>query len=125
MKYEEMSDYEINKEVSKYWNEISKHWGFEDMEVTFNDENETVYVIAKDGLFDCLPVDHFKPCFQPETAWPIIVDNEINIEFLDGGYVDVSIETDFGTFSPDDIYPKERVFEAAMICFLKMKDAEK
>lgn len=125
MNYEEISNYEINKEVSKYWDVISKHLDLEDTEITFNDENETVYVIAENGVFEWLPVTYFDPCKNPNDAWAIIVENEINIKFLDGGYVDVSIENDFGTFSPDDIYPKERVFEAAMICFLKMKDAEK
>ncbi len=122
MNYEEMSDYEINKEVSKYWDVISKHLDLEDTEITFNDENETVYVIAENGVFEWLPVTYFDPCKNPNDAWPIIVDNGINLNRSSlqmDGYT-WQAGKDFKTQSRD-----KNPLRAAMIYFLKMKVAEK
>ena len=118
MNYEEMSNYEINKEVSKHCNEISNHLGFEKTEVKFNDKNEAVYIIAKkDGLFDGLPVAHFDPCNNPNDAWPIIVDNKISTSPTGDSWICGS--SVFGTQTID-----KNPLRAAMICFLKMKDTE-
>ena len=126
MNYEEMSNYEINKEVSKCWSEISKNLNLEDTEITFNDENETVYVISENGVFEWLPVTYFDPCNNPNDAFPIIVDNGISLVWMDAkvsyyeahGINEEIWDEDWHSQHPNAL-------RAAMICFLKMKDAEK
>jgi hypothetical protein len=117
MNYEDMSDFEVNKLVAE------KHLKLFVNELRSGGRlNSDVWLFDSEGL---VRYTNYNPCNNPSDAWPIIVESEISIEFLDGGYVDVKLDTDFGAFCPDDVYPKERAFEAAMICFLKMKDAEK
>ena len=130
MNYEEMSNYEINKEVSKYWGVISKHLNLEDTEITLNDENETVYVMSENGVFEWLPVTYFDPCKNPNDAWPIIVDNNIEITPNFNGMWTASCIKVY-TFEEEPVYDNDlcqsdkNPLRAAMICFLKMKDAEK
>lgn len=114
MNYEDMSDYEINKEVSKYWNEISKHLNLEDTETTFNDENETVYVIAENGVFEWLPVTYFDPCNNPNDAFHIIFENKISTSPTGDSWICGS--SVFGTQTID-----KNPLRAACICFLKMQ----
>lgn len=129
MNYEEMSDFEINRLVAlaigmKVKSEFDETHGF--TKKYHEQYPNTIWAARCDGNGNQIDVWEQKIFTNsPEDAWPIIVDNEINIEFLDGGYVDVSINAEFGTFTNDDIYPKEKLCRAAVICFLKMKDSEK
>ena len=60
----------------------------------------------------------FDPCNNPSDAWPIIVDNELSLwKTLD----DWDASSNSGNIQHADKSP----LRAAMICFLKMKDAEK
>lgn len=112
--HEEKSDFEINKEVSGVVD-------FGEIVVTVNDSNETVYLCEKDGLWDILPISHFDPCNNPADAWPIIVDNKINIEWRDSVRLNPLAK---GTGGSEYWHADKNPLRAAMICFLKMKDAE-
>ncbi len=109
MNYEDMSDFEINKLVAGK---------------TF-DRSEWVCVSSwSDGDFVAKLVnstqERFAPCNNPSDAWPIIVENKIAIDFIDG----------YGwTANPAfncsiSVSCHDEPLRAAMICFLKMKDAE-
>ncbi len=113
--YDAMSDFEINKLTSK-------HVDFGDLIVTINDNEEAVYLCEKDGIFSIVPIGNFNPCNSPSDIMPIVLENEISIEFITGGYVDVKIDEEFGTFPLDDLYPKEKLYRACAICFLKMME---
>lgn len=121
MNYEEMSDFEINKAVSRFVD-------FGDTVVTHNDDNETIYLCEKDGLWDMIPVGSFDPCSNPSEAWPIIIANNIGINhgkvFVNDEWVNMWL---VGTGTPEAqerTTDSSKVLRAAMICFLKMKDVE-
>lgn len=126
MKYEEMSDFEINSAVAAIvtgGDVIEKH----DMaEAPTAEGVQVIYKIGVHGEF----LDY---CNNPSDAWPIIVDNAISITSI--GDLNwnadslISIEesaNDYNNFecvsacSSQDKNP----LRAAMTCFLKMKDAE-
>jgi hypothetical protein len=99
MKYEEMSDLVIDRKVFvKMYGECI---GDKDMNRVWKDNK-------------------FRPCSNPSGAWPIIVENKIAIDFIDG----------YGwTANPAfncsiSVSCHDEPLRAAMICFLKMKDAE-
>ena len=103
MNYEDMSDFEINKAVASY---LPIDWCWMDY---------TVY----------LDVDHTEvldPCNNPSDAWPIIVENKINITYHSDGdaCAEVFCESNNDWISVVCKNP----LRAAMIFFLKMKDAE-
>lgn len=114
MNYEEMSDFEINKLVSSLVD-------FGDLIVTVNDSNETVYLCEKDGIFDMVPIDHFDPFNNPQSAWLIIVENKIGITHWSQMCSAVTV-TDNQLIQVTCL-PSE-ILRAAMICFLKMKGVE-
>lgn len=117
MNYEDMSDFEVNKLVSN----------FIDLIFTFNDTDETVYICEKDGAWDMVPISYFDPCNNPSDAWPIIIDNKIDVSHCVGGWVSCSVfKTDErGMYREFYKSTNEKPLRAAIICFLKMKDAEK
>jgi hypothetical protein len=93
-------------------------------EMTHNEINRAVEIIIKpmsDG--GTLTPDY---CNNPSDAWPIIVENEIEIGFYADGGCDASC------FNGDTNVPthyweesrKTEVLRAAMIVFLKMKEDE-
>jgi hypothetical protein len=109
---------------------------FGDLVVTVNDDTEVVYLCDKDGLFDMVPISHFDPCNNPSDAWPIIVENTISLTrcFSSGNenwhadFIESIEESDdnenlFSCETSCSYYDKNPL-RAAMICFLKMKDAE-
>ena len=108
MNYENMSDFEINKEIAL----------IENNNLIFT-KNDSVYLNTVDDSL----VDY---CNNPADAWPIIVENNINLEWFsddDGIYASATVAIDFmGTsgFLSDH----ENPLRAAMICFLKMNDAK-
>ena len=114
MNYEEMSDFEINSEVAKHKFEVFS---------ACHDGSRVNGNVRVNG-------DEFDPCNNPSDAWPIIWSNGISI---------VNDETcKFATINAQEscepmgsdafevaIAGKVGPMRAAMICFLKMKDAEK
>tara|TARA_Y100001956_G_C4088237_1_gene171702 strand:- start:32 stop:394 length:363 start_codon:yes stop_codon:yes gene_type:complete len=118
MKYEEMSDFEINRKVATVL-------GIE-MGVVQSSNN-------KFGTVNLLNGRIFNPCNNPSDAWPIIVDNEISMVADGEGYYAIPPISHFATGGVSgrfDFESEYAVFgydtpRAAMICFLKMKDAEK
>lgn len=117
MKYEEMSDFEINKLV------VDKH-----LHMFVNESKSRGRLDSDVWVFDSegLPRNtNYNPCNKPSDAWPVIVDNGITISPQDNGCeweashgLDENLNSKFEEW---DINP----LRAAMICFLKMKDAEK
>lgn len=109
--YEGMSDFEVNKAVSSLVD-------FGDLVVTINNDNEVVYLCDKDGFFDMVPISHFDPCNNPSDAWPII--QQIWVGLMSPPY------RGYGTLWDNTVVRYNcGKLRAAMICFLKMKDAEK
>lgn len=122
MNYEDMSDFDINRKVAAAL-------GVE-MGMVQSSNN-------KFGTVNLLNGRIFNPCNNPSDAWPIIVESEITVitgadcdgdyqaAFLDGYFEQLAIESNdeihasfkFSAFSKSPL-------RAAMICFLKMKDAE-
>ena len=111
MNYEDMSDFEINK-LTAYV-------------LDFND--------GEDNYFDILPqlVPDF--CNNPQDAWPIIIENKISISHsialyrADALVYDERFDKGFKIFKQDSQLgdtSSRGALRAAMICFLKMKDAE-
>lgn len=102
MNYEDMSYMQINKRVARA---LNLDWN----------------AVASDGLIidgRSLSVNY---CNNPSDAWPIIVENGISIDFWgDSWGADIQLDGEVA-FEHLDKNP----LLAAMICFLKMKDAEK
>ena len=104
MRFDEMTDQEINREVASYFyceNWLSRHA----------------------EMLGMIP-DY---CNDQSDVWPIIVSNKICIQWYEdnhGIYASASMATSDesnDSFISDD----ENPLRAACICFLKMKDAEK
>ncbi|AUR88322.1 NinX [Vibrio phage 1.112.O._10N.286.46.B11] len=112
MNYEEMSDFEINSAVTSILYNC-KGW-------ELNWTNSCFFHCGIDGSgYYSQSINDY--CNNPSDAWPVIVDNEINIEFQDGGFVNAWVDNDSGSFESQI---QKNPLRAAMICFLKMKDAE-
>jgi hypothetical protein len=119
MNYDEMSDFEINKAVAKLkYNHPSDPEYFK----FYRLNNGSVVQV---NAYKMWPQD-LDFCNNPSDAWPIIVSNNICIQWYDdchGIYASASMATSDesnNSFISDD----ENPLRAAMICFLKMKDAE-
>lgn len=113
MNYEEMTWLEINHKIA----EILEPNAIRIRESRFNafEGEHSVEVFVDD---DIVEYDFSKP----SDAWPIIVENGINLNRSSlqmNGYT-WQAGKDFKTQSRD-----KNPLRAAMICFLKMKDAEK
>ena len=105
MVYEGMSDFEVNKMVAE--------------RLDLNDGEE--------GFFELLPqlVPDF--CNNPEHSWGIISENMINLVAPNVGCkwrVFVNVYTGSGSKVSDHFCYDKNGLRAAMLCFLKMKDAE-
>lgn len=125
--YEEMTNGQINFEVAKIW--------FAGFKLILNYDDGSVFVSESTDKFDFKAIRNsaFKPCHDVSHAWPIIVENKISLTSEDGSddwHADVVIridENDKGVIM--DVKDKFHAcgpnpLRAAMICFLKMKDAE-
>lgn len=125
MKYEDMSDFEVNSKIAQLFiGGVSvyheRSHGNHDGDVWLND-SET----------GALRYTNFNPCNNPSDAWPIIVENEIAItpQHTGDGFWCAS-HSDTSVISWKDMPPKftardKNPLRAAMICFLKMKEQEK
>lgn len=109
MNYEDMSNKQINKKVAV---------------VNGLKESPVSDMMYGDGLvvYPHSNEVNFDPCNNPSDAWPIIVENEIDIYFnsSDGHGAYKHIDNNSGIDTPC-----KNPLRAAMICFLKMKDEEK
>lgn len=124
MNYEEMSDFEINLRVAKK------------RSLLVNEKQAASLKIKSSSVLvnDIVQTFEFNPCNNPSDAWSIIMDNTISviknghwwfcgIANLKEGMWEFDNTTtrdcvDFETYG-------ENPLRAAMICFLKMEDAEK
>ena len=104
MNYEDMSDLTIDRKV--FVRIYGECIGDKDMERVWRDGK-------------------FRPCNNPSNAWPIITENHINLSKHkdDNEWFAFTRADDLGV-SEFQCKDKNQL-KAAMICFLKMKDAEK
>tara|TARA_Y100000588_G_scaffold31471_1_gene30780 strand:- start:8486 stop:8911 length:426 start_codon:yes stop_codon:yes gene_type:complete len=116
--YEEMSDFDLEVMVADYngikWHSPPKnspngHWLYTDKYSELEGDS----------------VEKPKYCSSPNDAWPIIVENGISLRNLPKGGNKYALEELWvaGRFQFKTI--DKNPLRAAMICFLKMKDAEK
>lgn len=106
--------------------EVAKRLGKRVSTVTEFHEGDGCVVYPHDNQIN------FDPCNNPSDAWPIIVENEITIakhvssdewEAYGGGY-EVNYDHEIESCRNAE-FMDNNPLRAAMICFLKMKDAEK
>ncbi|MEL5297169.1 DUF2591 family protein [Serratia nevei] len=114
--YSKMSDFEINVAVSLELFDGSSGGDTSRIATWCACKENGEY-----GLFD--------PCNNPADAWPIIVENEICIEFENDeveGVRQVWAEANIGhpACNGFQYFSDENPLRAAMIVFLMMKDAE-
>lgn len=110
MSYEEMSDFEINKLVASHESLIINN-----LQIT--SKNPTAVMVN-----DIVQSFMFDPCNDPSDGWPIIDANRISVVTIGGEweshwFSDAIKDEAFNTANLNPL-------RAAMICFLKMKDAE-
>jgi hypothetical protein len=121
MKYEDMSKFYINSKVAM-------RLGY-----SVSSEHECIKTGACFILTSLAGVRvEFNPCNNPSDAWPIIVENCISLTTIgDGNWHADTVEsidcTDSNCFTcvSSNHFHDSNPLRAAMICFLKMKDAEK
>ncbi|MBQ0315701.1 phage protein NinX family protein [Providencia rettgeri] len=110
-KYTELSDFEINLKVAHIV------LGNDNYDWCPHSKMVKKYVIDDKGL--CMD---YAPCNNPSDAMPIIVDNKICMNYIEGeiGWCAYHFDEEKGEL---EIYGKN-YYRVAMICFLLMKDAE-
>lgn len=117
--YQEMSDFEINKEVAEH---IYPNADIPNQEDAWVDNDTECQVIIKTGVEGYT----FDYCNNPSDAWPIIFENRIDISWPEE-------DCEVGTASKYIVGDKyiyynfnfrEQALRAAMIVFLMMKDSE-
>ena len=112
--YEDMSVFEINKLVAGHLH--GEEWWHKYNTVLTMQLRPT----DSGGMsMKKSPVDY---CNNPSDAWPIIVDNKINIEWRDSLKLHPLAK---GTGGNACHWSDKNPLRAAMIYFLKMKDTEK
>ena len=130
MNYEDMSDSEINRRLTELIHNPSEPHCIVHNGVWHKSIGHIIGDIPT-GSFKFLNDDRWWApfpdyCNNPSDAWTIIVDNEITIRpdiYIGRWYgqkdIDYGMECDSIHVTRD-----ENPLRAAMICFLKMKDAE-
>ena len=120
-KYEEMSDLDINKMVAA---KLGINFPVKPKEPYCSIDGNVIRNNGTDGK-DGRPYfgDY---CNNPSDAWPIIVENKIDITSPASiGADDWQARKFYIQFSKDNIYSLDKnPLRAAMICFLRTKDAE-
>jgi hypothetical protein len=106
MNYEDMSDFEVNEQVARL--------RFGVFAACHDGSRKNGSVRASGAEFD--------PCNNPSDAWPIIISNKIGITH--GSQMCSAVTVTDNELIQIPCTPSE-LLRAAMICFLKMKDAEK
>ena len=120
MSYDEMSDFEINKAVAYLV------YGEDEIEFIHQSESKAKCIsrVALIRFEDSVVSEKFDPCNNPSDAWPIIVENSLLISpCQDRRNLGFWIASD-GFVIPEFSGKDKNPLRAAMICFLKMKDAE-
>lgn len=113
--YSEMSDFEINKAVSLFFNHV---------DVDANGIPNVLMLVPSKEYANAGSIEEveFDPCNNPSDAWSIIVENKINVRF---GSDNHPCEAQFIQYGEESVeYYHENPLRAAMIVFLMMKDAE-
>lgn len=113
--YEDMSDFEINKAVALI------------VGATFNDDGEPVRFVECDtGAYADFNEIEFDPCNNPEDAWPIIVEHEIDVIQNNGQDCPLATNSAVMMLRGDDVFicQHENPLRAAMIVFLMMNEDE-
>lgn len=113
MNYYEMSPYKINRKVA--WLRFG-----ENSIVMKDHKSPDGCIVHGVGVFD--------PCNNPSDAWPIILHTCMSIELAHSDLGDIGTCTIYNPMGADwqcDFTDNANALRAAMICFLKMKDAEK
>lgn len=126
--YRKMSDFEINKAVAIALGakQVDCYENGDRCAIYYELGGEAITVRRGQALLN----EQFNPCNDPSDAWPIIVENEICIEFESDeveGARQVWAEANIGhpACNGFQYFSDENPLRAAMICFLMMKDAEK
>lgn len=113
MNYEEMSNLEINKAVAKAQGD---YWFVKGYKVDIVGDTECFVDI--DGSLVGMYRDY---CDNPSDAWPIIVENQICIDFR----ITASKLDPIAYWGDDLIYSvNENPLRAAMIVYLMMQEAK-
>ncbi len=123
MNFDEMSDAEINMLVCMGKHDL-ENWGY------FVTASGQQVFHMDSGTADERIIDVPDYCNSPDDAWPIILENDISI--INGDYgggnrgrwsaaVSKNIDGDCLCFGSDEI---KNPLRAAMICYLKMKEAK-
>ncbi|MEQ4785600.1 phage protein NinX family protein [Morganella morganii] len=99
-KYRDKSDFEINKAVA----------------VNINGSDAVVEKFGRIYISDSDAMVSFDPCNNPYDAMPIIIENGISMIKSSGGWM--------CCHGAAGVIEHEKLYRAAMICFLMMKDAE-
>ena len=121
MNYEDMSDFEINKLVATHESLIIN----ESQSLSKSPSSVMVNDIIQSFMFD--------PCNDPSDGWPIMDTNNISVTTDGCGFWNADIlstinsddeNVSFECFTLTGFTQDKNPLRAAMICFLKMKDAE-
>ncbi len=99
-KYRDKSDFEINKAVAVALGKV----------IGIRPDSNIIYLIGGDELIE------FGPCNNPADAMPIVIENGISMIKSSGGWM--------CCHGAAGVIEHEKLYRAAMICFLMMKDAE-
>ena len=117
MNYEDMSRFEINKLVAMH----------ESLIINESQPMAKRATGSEVSVNDIVSSFMFNPCSEPSDAWPIILKTKMTIELADPNLGGIGTNTIYNPRGSDwhyDYEDNEECFYAAMICFLKMKDAE-
>lgn len=110
MNYDEMSVFEVNEMVSRYFDNLTYYF--------LTDNSEYVWDETSGREWD--------GCKNPLDAWPIINGNAINLEFeFDGTCTARKVSIYEFNNEPSEYKGEtndENALKAAMICFLKIKE---
>ena len=117
MDYETAKDFEINKAVAEAL-------GYESPSV--KSQNHAAILIHGKGTPHRPIMDNYNPCNNPSDAWPIIVENDIEVKPNKKGfdYAQAFVLVQNGRCHAIFSHHCHGVLRAAMIVFLKMKGAE-
>ncbi|ELD1608290.1 DUF2591 family protein (plasmid) [Escherichia coli] len=115
MNYSQLSDFEINRMVGDI---IFKGLWACRPETSGNNTNKWYYGNADTSLGPLNSLPDY--CNAPADAWPIIIENKINIVFFSNGSL-----AQFYQYGEESVeYAHVNPLRAAMIVFLMMKESE-
>ena len=107
MNYKEMSKFDINHKVAKLRG-INFSVEFEDKPNAY--------------IYDEVKGEEFNPHDNPNDAWPIMIENEIDITFNGSEVLSCHYRDGDEGVIQTDWMPKDKALRAAMIVFLMMNE---